>query len=209
MSGDLAIALLAAGDARRFGGGKLDAELLGEKIGYRALAPALALRLGRPKIVTGKPVPGFASEAMACGEATLLPNKRAQEGMGTSVALAAMQAAAASASALLLLAADMPLVSTATLLALLEAVGPGRPSAVAYPDGSPGIPACFPPDWFPALAGLSGERGAGALLRDAAQVQLITISPDELQDIDTPAQLKQLAALLSGPNAPEKPGLEA
>jgi len=55
MSGGLAIAILAAGGATRFGGGKLDAELLGKPLGRHALDAALAL--GIPKIVVGRPIP--------------------------------------------------------------------------------------------------------------------------------------------------------
>ncbi|MBO9498016.1 MAG: NTP transferase domain-containing protein [Novosphingobium sp.] len=188
MSGGLAIAVLAAGSASRFGGGKLDADLNGRPLGHYAVAAAQAL--GRPKIVVGKPIPDFASEALALGEATLLRNKRAGEGMATSVALAAMQAAAAGADALLLLAADMPLVRAETLAALVAATGT-RPAAVLHPDGHPGIPACFPPGWYPRLAALEGDRGAGALLRDA-QVTLVEVAPDELRDVDTVADLDSL-----------------
>jgi molybdenum cofactor cytidylyltransferase len=146
--------------------------------------------LGQPKIVVGRPIPDFASEALALGDATLLKNKRAEEGLGTSVALAALQAAAAGADALLLLAADMPLLRAETLAALVAAVGE-HPSAVLHPDGHPGIPACFPPAWFPKLAGLEGDRGAGALLRDA-QVTLVEVGPDELRDVDRPEDLAAL-----------------
>jgi len=188
MSGGLAIAILAAGSATRFGGGKLDVELGGMPLGLYAVGAARGL--GRPKIVVGRPIPGFASEALALGEATLLKNKRAEEGIGTSVALSAMQAAAAGADALLLLAADMPLVKPETLAALVAAVS-DRPSAVLHPDGHAGIPACFPPSWFPKLAGLEGDQGAGMLLREA-EVALVEVSPNELRDVDRPEDLAEI-----------------
>ncbi|WEK47754.1 MAG: NTP transferase domain-containing protein [Candidatus Andeanibacterium colombiense] len=185
MNGGLAIAILAAGSARRFGGGKLDAELNGRPLGSYAVAAVRAL--GKPKIMVGRPIPDFASAALALGEATLLKNRRAEEGLGTSVALAAMQASAAGADALLLLAADMPLVRAETLAALVAAVGE-HPSAVLHPDGHPGIPACFPPGWYAKLAGLEGDQGAGKLLRDA-EVTLVEVGPDELRDVDRPEDL--------------------
>jgi molybdenum cofactor cytidylyltransferase len=192
MSGELAIAVLAAGAGERFGGGKLDAEVAGKRLGSYALEAVLPL--GMPKIVVGHPPPEFANEAMACGQAQLLKNRRAEEGLGTSVALAAMQASAAGAGALLLLAADMPQVTTATLGKLVDATAPGRPAAIAYPDGSAGIPACFPADWFPALAGLSGDKGAGVLLREAQDITLIEAHPEELADVDTAEDLAAFAA---------------
>jgi CTP:molybdopterin cytidylyltransferase MocA len=191
MNGELAIAILAAGAGARFGGGKLDAEVAGKLLGSYAVEAARPL--GVPKIVVARPVPEFANEAMALGDAQLLKNKRADDGLGTSVALAALQALAAGADALLLLAADMPLVTTVNLRKLAEACAPGRPAAVAYPDGSPGIPACFPSDWFAALAGLEGDKGAGALLREA-DVTLIEVPHEELADIDTAEDLSTLAA---------------
>ncbi|HEX7709318.1 MAG TPA: NTP transferase domain-containing protein [Sphingomonadaceae bacterium] len=192
MKGDLAIAILAAGAGARFGGGKLDAPVAGRLLGGYAVEAARPL--GVPKIVVGRPVPEFANQAMALGDAQLLKNTRAGEGLGTSVALAALQAAAAGAEALLLLAADMPRVTTATLRKLAEACAPGRPACVAYADGSAGIPACFPADWFAALARLEGDRGAGALLRDAPVLSVTEVSPDELADVDTAEDLAALAA---------------
>jgi molybdenum cofactor cytidylyltransferase len=191
MSAPLAIAILAAGKAARFGGGKLDADVAGKLLGSYAVEAARPL--GVPKIVVGRPAPEFANEAMALGEARLLKNKRADEGLGTSVALAALQALAARADALLLLAADMPLVTTATLRKLVDAVAPEKPAAVAYPDGSAGIPACFPADWFAALAALEGDKGAGALLRET-DVTLVEVPHEELADVDTAEDLATLAA---------------
>lgn len=187
----LAIAVLAAGAGTRFGGGKLDVPVAGRLLGSYAVEAARPL--GVSKIVVGRPVPEFANEAMALGDAQLLKNKRADEGLGTSVALAAMQAAAAGAPALLLLAADMPLVTTATLRKLVKACAGGRPAAAVYPDGSFGIPACFPADWFAALAGLEGDKGAGALLL-AADVAAVKVPAAELADVDTAEDLAALAA---------------
>ncbi|WP_054530492.1 NTP transferase domain-containing protein [Erythrobacter sp. SG61-1L] len=191
MSGHVAIALLAAGSARRFGGGKLDAMLGGKRLGRYALDAALALGRGTPLIVVGPEAAAFALEARAEGLATPIVNPLAQEGLGTSVALAARHAADAGADRLLLLAADMPLVSPATLAALIEACG-NAPACVRHADGHPGIPACFPSASFAALAALGGDKGAGALLR-TAEVAVLEVSLRELRDVDTVAELEQLA----------------
>ena len=190
MSGKLAIAILAAGTGSRFGGHKLDAELAGRMIGTYAVEAAATL--GVPKIVSSLPLPEFAAEAMACGEAQILKNKDAGEGLSASVALAAIQASAAGAHALLLVAADMPMVTAATLQKLADAVAPGVPACASYGEGRPGIPACFPADWFAKLASLTGDQGAGMLLRDADSVTLIEVQHEELADVDT---AKDLAAL--------------
>lgn len=189
MSGPLAIALLAAGSATRFGGRKLDADLNGRPLGRHALDTALALGQGPALVVVGEPVPAFARGP----EVGTLVNPDAAAGLGTSVALAARYADNGGAMALLLLAADMPLVSEATLRRLVDACAPGTPSAVLHPDGHPGVPACFPRDWFAALQGLTGDRGAGALLRGSDEVRAIAVPAAELADVDRPEDLLPLS----------------
>lgn len=191
MSGLLAIALLAAGSARRFGGGKLDADLAGKRLGRHALDAVLTLGCGKPLIVVGPEAAAFATEAQTEGLASPVVNSQALEGLGTSVAHAARHAGEAGAKKLLLLAADMPLVSAATLRALIEACA-NAPACVRHADGHPGIPACFPATSFAALAALGGDKGAGALLR-SSEVKVLDIDPRELRDVDTLAELKKLA----------------
>lgn len=190
MSGPLAIALLAAGSATRFGGGKLDAELRGKPLGRHALDVALALEQGPVLVVVGDSIPAFARES---SQTAIIQNPDAADGLGTSVALAARHADESGAMALLLLAADMPMVSAHTLRRLVDACAPGAPSAVLHHDGHPGIPACFPRDWFAALQGLTGDKGAGALLRGSDRVLTIAVSAAERADVDRPGDLAALA----------------
>nr|WP_166179032.1 NTP transferase domain-containing protein [Altererythrobacter segetis] len=181
----LAIALLAAGGATRFGGGKLDAQCAGKPLGQWALDTALALPHERLTVVVGDPVPAF---ARGC---ELLVNERAGEGLGTSAALAARWAAGS--DALLIMLADMPLVSAETLRQLAAA---DEPAAVAYPGNKPGVPACFPAALFPALAALRGDSGAAQVLRSLAGVTLTETSPQELRDVDRSEDLADVEALL-------------
>jgi CTP:molybdopterin cytidylyltransferase MocA len=181
----LAIALLAAGGATRFGGGKLDADCAGKPLGRWALEAALATPHERLAVIVGDTAPGFAS---GC---ELLVNERAGEGLGTSAALAARWAKGS--DALLMLLADMPLVSTETLQKLAEG---GGPAAVAYPGGRPGAPTCFPSALFPALEALTGDLGAAQVLRGLTDVTLIATGPNELRDVDRPEDLADVAAIL-------------
>lgn len=193
MIGGLSIAILAAGQASRFGGGKLDAPLNGRPLGRWAVDAALALPAGQVEIVVAEPVPLFARQAVSDGVAGLILNHRAGDGLSTSVALAARRAAEIEANVLLLMLADMPLVGTATLRRLMAEAAPGRPAALRHLSGQAGIPACFTSDFFPALESLSGDRGAAALLRDNEATVRIDVDPDELQDVDTPADLRRLS----------------
>lgn len=194
MNGDLCIAILGAGQAQRFGGEKLDMLVAGRPLGRFALDSALQLDAPRPVIIVKEPVPDFARRAAEEGVAELILNPRAHEGLATSVALAARSAALAGSRALLLMLADMPLVSLATLGRLAASAAPGRPAAVRHPDGNAGIPACFTSDHFAALQELRGDRGAATLLREA-EVSLIDVPAAELRDIDTQADYGELEAL--------------
>jgi CTP:molybdopterin cytidylyltransferase MocA len=181
----LAIALLAAGGARRFGGGKLDAECAGKPLGQWALEAALTIPHERLAVVVGEPAPRFAQ-----GHEVLI-NRHANEGLGTSAALAAKWAE--SSDALLIMLADMPLVSANTLRKLVRS---GGPAAVAYPGDRPGAPALFPAVLFPALAALSGESGAAQLLRGMPDLKLIEAAVEELRDVDRPEDLADVVAIL-------------
>ncbi|MXP41540.1 NTP transferase domain-containing protein [Altererythrobacter soli] len=191
MSG-LAIAILAAGSASRFGGGKLDAELAGKPLGRWALDTALEVEHERLAVVVGDAVPEFARVA-GC---EVLVNDRAGEGLGTSAALAAKWAAESGSEALLILLADMPLVSRATLGRLASAALAGTPASVHYPERQPGVPAAFPAVLFPALQMLSGDVGAARVLRGRTDVMMTETATDELLDVDRLEELAEVAELL-------------
>ena len=198
MSGGLHIAILAAGQSNRFGRKKLDAILAGKPLGRFALDTALAVGASNLLIIVSQPVPEFARRAEEEGLARLIVNTNASEGLATSVALAARDAIATEADAMLLLLADMPLVTIETLRQLATSVAPERPAAVRHVDGKAGIPACFPRDYLNALTALRGDRGAGMLLNEAQDLMLIAASSSELRDIDTPHDLDIAASLLQG-----------
>ena len=189
MSGRLAVAILAAGSARRFGGGKLDTDCAGKPLGRWALEAALALDSETLAVVVGDVPPQFAATA------ELVRNPYAAHGLGTSASAAARWAIECEADALLVMLADMPLVSPATLRSLTEGC---LPSAVAYPGGKPGVPACFPAAMLAKLAGLGGEEGAASLLRGRSDVRLVETPPEELRDVDRPGDLADVAAILAG-----------
>ena len=181
----LAIALLAAGGATRFGSRKLDTFCAGKPLGRWALHVARALPYEKLAVIVDGHSPSF-----AIGYEQLV-NDDAAAGIGTSVALAARWAAGC--DTLLIMLADMPLVSPETLDKLAAARGP---AAVAYPGNDPGVPACFPAHLFPALEALTGDSGAGRVLRGLANVTLIETSAEELRDVDRPEDLAAVAAIL-------------
>ena len=189
MSGLLAIVVLAAGSAERFGGGKLDVPVAGKPLGRWALDTAMQIDSALVAVVGSDPKPAFAEGA------ELIANGYARKGIGTSVSAAARWAMQARADALVVLLADMPLVSLATLKELVKGE---LPAAVFYSDGRAGVPACFPAAMLPDLAVMTGDQGAAALLRERNDVRLVATGTQELRDVDRPEDLADVAAILSG-----------
>lgn len=182
------IAVLAAGAGSRFGGGKLMAPCAGKPLGQWALDAALAL--GPPVVWIGSQ----ASLAIAEGRCETLANPFPRRGIGHSLALAAGLAQPRGAQTLLIVLADMPLVDTQLLAALLEL---GASAACTHPDGAPGVPALLSASLFPALLDLRGDRGAGSLLRGLTGLKRIDPGEQCLLDVDTPADLERAERLLA------------
>jgi molybdenum cofactor cytidylyltransferase len=183
-----AVALLAAGQSRRFGGDKLAADLRGKRLGLYA-GDALAkldfahrwvivAHLDHP-CVRGWQTAGFAP----------VVNPAAAQGMGTSVALAGRLAQDAGVDHLLIALADMPLVPVAHFAALLDR-GHGSDTIFASTEGAAAMPpALFGSAHFAALAQASGYTGARALL---AMADRVTAPQGSLVDVDDEATLRAL-----------------
>lgn len=171
--------LLAAGASRRFGADdKLLASLRDKPlIAYAAQAmrdtaldqrlavianPALVPHLDGFKIL--RIVPGMQSDSLRDGLAALRRPDR-----------------------LLITLADMPFIDSRHLDRILDATTDDCPAA-SSDDGRPMPPACFPSSWLDRLCGLTGDRGAGQLIRDLPTDALVS-APGRLVDIDTPDDL--------------------
>jgi CTP:molybdopterin cytidylyltransferase MocA len=176
-------ALLAAGSGSRFGGNKLEAMLAGTMIGEHA-AHALAgcgcdwnVAICRPDAA------GLGTALDALGFLRIV-NDTPEAGLSHSLGLAAQYAIRCGAEGVLVCLGDMPFVTTAHLEQLLCAFdATNRESCVASLHGAIRMsPAIIPASLFAALATLSGDQGARALLRDAI---CVATDPALLADIDT------------------------
>ncbi len=179
------VAVLAAGRATRFGGGKVEAPCAGKPLGRWVIDAVEAAALGPGVIVTGREGVTFAEGW------THAINPRAEEGLASSLAVAAQAALDRDAQALLVLLADMPLVTPAYLRVL---AGVEAPAATRQPEGRPGVPALLDRaliEWAPRL---TGGRGATGLLRTAL---LLDPPPGMLRDVDTPEDLAEVERILS------------
>ena len=101
--------ILAAGMARRMGREKLLLTLDGEPLLRRVVREAVALGLSEILVVANEQNRGAVFAALSDLPVQVLTNQRADEGIGTSIALGASSVAAAS-QAFLLLQGDQPFV---------------------------------------------------------------------------------------------------
>jgi CTP:molybdopterin cytidylyltransferase MocA len=181
---EIRVAVLAAGLATRFGGGKLEAICAGKPLGRWVIDAVAEAGLGPGLIVTGPEGVSFADGW------TALVNPQRDHGLGFSLALAAQAALGAEASALLVLLADMPLVTPDYLR---ELAATPSPAATRQRDGRGGVPAVLDRTLLGIAARLTGDRGAGPLLEGAA---LLDPPPGMLRDVDTPEDLAEVERLL-------------
>lgn len=176
------VAVLAAGLGARFGGGKLEALCAGKPLGRWVLDAAEEAGLGPGFVVTGPAGASFAE-----GWTTVI-NPTPEAGLGSSLALAARLASGR--KSLLVLLADMPLVTPAYLR---ELAARPAPTATRYPDGHAGVPALLDRRLIEKAARLTGDRGAGPLLGRARPLEP---PPGMLRDVDTAEDLAEVEHVL-------------
>ncbi|ELY2740918.1 NTP transferase domain-containing protein [Cronobacter turicensis] len=167
------IIILAAGKGERFraGGGtthKLEALLAGKPVLQHVLAAAQA---------SGLPW-------------HLVRPEGGTDGMGDSIALGVK--ATPAAAGWLILPGDLPLITAASLRQVAKALNE-KPVVVPHYQQRHGHPVGFRREYFDALAALSGDEGAKAIVRAArARAEVLTLALNDagiVQDIDVPADL--------------------
>lgn len=181
--------ILAAGAGRRFGGGKLLADLGGAPVIRRTAEQVFGVEFGEVVVATGADhaVIAAALEGLAC---RVVPAPDWQEGMAASLR-AGLAALGTPAKGVFVFLGDMPLVPVALcpqLAAMAETVGYAARPRVG---GKPGHPAAFTRAALPDLASVTGDVGAAALLggRQQGVGYLDTDTTGAVLDIDTPADL--------------------
>ncbi len=183
---EIAVILLAAGRSQRFGEtDKLSVPLGGRPLALHAAERAVELGAGRRIAVCSGH--GLVAVDLARRGFDVAINPHSERGLASSLAIGIGRAAESDAKAVLVLLADMPFVRTAHLRALLDRFDAKRAPVVASSRaGLPMPPALFDRAHFAALLASSGDEGGRALIRSAA---LVAAEPDELADIDRPADL--------------------
>ncbi|MCC7120982.1 MAG: nucleotidyltransferase family protein [Gammaproteobacteria bacterium] len=186
----IAAVITAAGFSRRFGRDrKLHATLDGRPVLAWTLATMAALPLAQ-RVVVVAPEDGIATALAHDSGAAVHVNPAPECGLGESIACG-VRALAPGIDGVLVVLGDMPRVTATSCAALIEHFAPLAETAIVAPvyRGQRGHPVLFGAAHLPALAALTGDRGARALLADAAVTTIEVDDPGILLDIDTPADL--------------------
>lgn len=183
------LVLLAAGQSTRFGdGNKLDEDFLGRPLGLHVAVALEDMPFQERIAVVDAAVIDYAAHRYR-----VMTNPEPARGMASSIRIGVACAQEQGAQAVLIALADMPRVTAAHIYRMYD-VSDGLGAVVASSDGlDPKPPVLFGRDRFDALLALSGAMGARDLIRAGRHV---VTSDAELIDIDTPADLEKLRALV-------------
>lgn len=185
--------ILAAGAGRRFGGGKLLAQLHGRPLLQHVLDLAAALSL-RPTIV----VLGSDADALeaACRwrEEQRIRNENAQQGISSSLRLGLEHLADSEAERALVLLADQPMLTAGQARAVLDVAGDElRPIVVPRYRGTPGNPVLLERGAWRLAADIRGDRGMSQLIERRPDLVRYVDVPGTNPDIDTPDELGRIS----------------
>lgn len=181
--------ILAGGAGRRFGGGKLFADVAGTPV-IRRVAEAVALAgFAEVVVVTGADDAGIRT-ALTGLDLRIIHAADWAEGMAASLRCGTA-ALAAEGEGVCIFLGDMPLVPVSLCPALTKAAGQAGYAARPLFEGKSGHPVAFTRAAFADLMTLQGDQGAIPLLRERASdvAYLDTADSGVLLDIDTPADL--------------------
>jgi molybdenum cofactor cytidylyltransferase len=184
--------LLAAGSAERFGAQKLLQELDGKPL-IRWTAEALDAVVPDHMLVVIPPHAGKIRAALSGLRVKFVENRRAEDGIGTSIAAGA-SAVDDDVDGVLVTLADVPFGPSLVLPAVVQRFRKGA-AEIVTPSyrGTPGHPVLFARAILPELRALTGDRGARSIVeRDPARCETLELDMDPPRDVDTPADLARL-----------------
>lgn len=186
--------LLAAGRGSRFDPQGDADKLLAPCEGRPVVLAALEALAGAVDGVVAVVRPGARGERIADllrpAGCRVVVCERADEGMGASLACGAAAAQALGPAGVLVMLGDMPFVRADTVRRVAQALRSPETIAAAVWRGRRGHPAAFGAVHLPALAALSGDRGAAALLASQPTEWVEAGDPGVLLDVDSPLDLR-------------------
>ena len=193
---EVAAIVLAAGRGSRFGAGEDDSKVLAPHQGLTLVAHVVAAVHGSraaPVVVVTGHAAGLVAMSVAGPDVTIVHNADYGRGMAGSLK-AGLAALPARSAGVLILLGDMPLVTTATLDALIAAFEAGGADAIVPTyQGRRGNPVLIGRALFPAMTRLEGDQGARRLLEGRDTVRALAVDdPGVVVDVDTPDALRAL-----------------
>jgi molybdenum cofactor cytidylyltransferase len=191
----IAAIILAAGRSTRFEetATKLVAEFDGIPLVRRVAQAALASRAHPAIVVTGHHAEDI-SAALRGLDVRRVHAADYERGLAHSLR-SGLAAVAADAGGVLVLLADMPLISAALIDHLIAAFedAPDVPAVIPVRDGRRGNPVLVARKLFPTLTALDGDRGARQILLDVPGVLECPIADEAIfADVDTVNDLRTL-----------------
>ena len=190
VTGAVAAVVLAAGGARRFGGGKQLASWRGKTLLEHALTAPLQAGLREVVVVEGATV---LAHLLAPYPVRRVHNPDWAEGMSTSLRTG-LSALSPDVQAVLFCLADQPLLPPEVVRRLVLAWGEGAQIAAPYVGGERRNPVLFDRSLFAELMASSGDEGGRPVLRRHPDliVPVPWHDPAVFADIDTVADLQGL-----------------
>lgn len=189
----VAALVLAAGAGRRFGGGKQLAQWHGKPLVTHVTETALASAVDGVTVVLGAQADAVRG-VLPSTQLRVVENPSWANGMSSSLQ-AGLSALPKNIAAVVVLLADQPQVSSATINALIERFQRTL-APVVYPtfEGKRGNPVLLGRKLFPQLRQLHGDTGARGVVAAHLPVAEAVAVPDAtiLHDVDTPADLDAL-----------------
>ena len=192
MTAPLEAIVLAGGASVRFGGDKLLAPYRGAPLIRFAVTAALAAPVTRVILATG-PDDRLREDTAHVPDSRLVivQASDATEGVAATLRAGVMALAADTVGAFIFLG-DMPRIPHDLAQTLADLL-PGHAAAAPFHRGVRGHPVLFSRSLFATLAGLSGDRGAGAVL-DRLDARLARVDVDDdgvVFDVDHRADLER------------------
>lgn len=186
--------ILAGGAGRRFGGGKLLADLAGAPVIQRVADRVEASGFAEVVVVTGADDAGVRA-ALPRGAGRIVHAADWADGMAATLRTG-IAALAPGCSGVCVFLGDMPLAPVEMCGALTSAAETAGYGARPRFAGKPGHPVAFTRAAFGDLMALHGDTGANALLaqRTAEVAYIDTDDAGAVLDIDTPADVAAMVA---------------
>jgi molybdenum cofactor cytidylyltransferase len=182
------IVILAAGMSSRLGTPKQVLTYRGKTLLRHAVETALETGMQPVVVVLGAQAGLLEKELEVVKGMRVVINHGWQEGMASSIrcGVQTVTESKPEPDALIVMVCDQPFVTGSVLEELLETqLKTGMPMVASQYEGIAGVPALFHRTFFNNLLKLAGDRGAGKLLKDHADLVAMVSFPGGKTDIDT------------------------